>query len=199
MKGQSVYRRLASVLLTGLFTLGMVMGSVLLSEIDPAMVVESPTRSVTLPTSTLYPTLSLETPALTPEPVSSPTSSPTPASPLVEQCTPPAGWLPHEVKADETLLTLAWFSHTSVYELMEANCLDTTEIRPGTILYLPPATQATPTPYHCEGPPPSWRVIYVQAGDTLYSLAVRYGTTIEAIRRANCLVDYTVYLSLIHI
>jgi LysM repeat protein len=52
----------------------------------------------------------------------------------------------------------------------------------------------TPSPYvtpiatfvSC-GAPAGWIYYYVNAGDTLYSIGVRYGVSVEALQRANCL------------
>ena len=40
---------------------------------------------------------------------------------------------------------------------------------------------------------PAWRYHVVAAGDTLYSIAGRYGTSVEAIQRANNLADATIH------
>jgi LCP family protein required for cell wall assembly len=50
----------------------------------------------------------------------------------------------------------------------------------------PIPTPLTPAP--CV-PPQDWGVHTVQAGDTLYSLAQRYGTNVDSLSRANCVED----------
>ena len=72
--------------------------------------------------------------------------------------------------------------------------MDAPAIYPGQQIYLPPAFYVSPTPepYPC-GPPLGWVVYTVQPGDTLYSLSVRFGVGIDAIRQANCLSGYTIY------
>ncbi len=189
---KEVLLRLAGVFLTGVLTLALVLGSVQLAQVDPMLVFVPPARTPRGPTPTYYPTLAA-TPTAEPFPTALQTS--TPRSELIARCEPPAGWLPYTVRPGETLVTLAWRAQTNVHVLAQANCLGIQEVRAGEIVYLPPVAVITPTaqPYVC-GPPPGWRIAYVRRGDTLYALSVRYGTTIEAIRRANCLRGYAIYV-----
>lgn len=188
MESRSLLRLLGAIL-TGILTLGMVLGSVLLVQVDPMLVAQRPTRVIQLPTTTLYPTLPPSTPGTPQIPDVSPTPMPT-----LTPCAWPTGWRPYTVQAGDTLTLLASAARSSVYLLMQANCLVTPDIQPGDVVYLPPIAFMTPTPvvYRC-GPPSTWRIVYVQRGDTLYSLAQRYGTTVEAVRQANCMVDDRIY------
>lgn len=181
--------RLLSGLLSGFLMLGMVLGSAWLAQVDPALVVVRPTYHVTFPTPTLYPTHTSTTLPTSPEPAVSPTPTETP---LPGECPLPAGWIAYAVREGDTLFALAWAAQTNVYALMQANCLTSMEIAAGAILYLPPTVYATVTPIPC-GPPPHWQIVYVNVGDTLYSLSVRYGATVAAIRQANCILGDTVY------
>jgi len=189
VKGRSL-SRLAGGLITGLLLLLLILGSTQLAQVDPTLVRPRPTRIALGPTATLYPTLAPTTPTATAGVTAGP--SPTPRSSLVVQCTPPPGWLPHLVQPGETIFTLAWSTQTSALILMQANCRPAPEVAPGDLLYLPPLPLATATPYRC-GPPASWRLYYVKPGDTLFRLALTYGTTIDAIRQANCLTSYNLY------
>ena len=66
--------------------------------------------------------------------------------------------------------------------------------RPGEPTYTPsPTPQPSNTaPAAAACPPPAgWSAIYVQAGDTIESLAQFYGTTSQALKQANCLVGNT--------
>lgn len=184
----SLYRLLTG-LLSGFLMFGMVLGSGWLAQMDPTLVVVRPTYHITLPTPTLYPTHTATTPTTSPEPALSPTPTETA---LPGECPLPAGWIAYQVREGDTLFALAWAARTNVYALMQANCLTSMEIVAGIILYLPPTVYATVTPIPC-GPPPHWQIAYVNAGDTLYSLSVRYGTTVVAIRQANCIRGDTVY------
>ncbi len=191
MESRSLPRFLGAII-AGTFTLTMVMGSVFLTQVDATLMVQRPTRvAQQLPTTTLYPTLTPFTPGALETPVYSPTPGPTPTP-----CIYPSDWLPYEVQVGETLAQFVEVANSSIAALMAANCLDSAEIYPGDVIYLPPIAFTTPTPviaYRC-GPPPTWRfVYYVRRGDTLYSLATRYGTTVEAIIRANCLVSNQIY------
>ncbi len=181
--------RLLGAIFTGIVILGMVLGSVLLVQVDPMLVAQRSTRVIQLPTTTLYPTLPPSTPGTpqTPPPPPTATFTPTP-------CSWPADWLPYTVEVGDTLASLASAARSSVYLLMRGNCLDSSDIQPGNVIYLPPLALATPTrvPPRC-GPPTWWILVKVQPGDTLYSLALRYGTTVEAIRWANCLKDYNIF------
>lgn len=60
----------------------------------------------------------------------------------------------------------------------------------GTATATPTRPAATPTPA-C-GPPPTWVRVRVLPGETLFRLAVRYGTTVAQLQWANCLGSSTV-------
>lgn len=185
------------VLLAG----ALVMGALWLSAVDRALAPSRPPTSTPetagwvtpfIPTVlVLSPTPSVgETP---PSPPPSPTQGPTPTPPsvLYPTCTPPAGWRPYSVQPGDTLYSLAWRAGTSPLLIQQANCLVGETLTPGRILYLPPQFFTTPTQVPC-GPPPGWIRYIVQPGDTLWNLSVRLGTSMEAIRRANCMTDYTI-------
>jgi LysM repeat protein len=53
----------------------------------------------------------------------------------------------------------------------------------------PPSPTAT-----CAAPPADWTTYHVQRGDTLYGLAKRHGTTLDAVIAANCLRSTTIYV-----
>jgi LysM repeat protein len=148
------------------------------------------------------------TPQATPIPTWPPTFTPTPP------CLPPASWRPYVVQPGDTLLILATRYGTSTGAIMQANCLSSPTLYPGQHLYLPPVYMTpTPTPVHmtptptptyitptptlsptpCE-PPADWQIYVVQRGDTLYSLAQRYNTTVYAIVQANCLTSQAIYV-----
>ena len=162
------------------------------------MTAQSPWRPLSFATPTLYPTASpptLRPPQATPQPtteVASTTPSPAPSafpSPTQEAiCPMPAGWQRYQVVEGDTVYSLAEASvQTNVQELLRANCLDAVRaLEPGEWFYVPVLATATPVVYRCNHPA-NWRQVQVRAGETLYALAVRYGTTVEALRQANCL------------
>lgn len=188
-----------------LVSVGMLLGGFLLSRLDGVGVRLPPTPVAALsPTPflpTFVPTLSPSSASQATEPPSTaetgvpatpaPSAQPT-LQPLPTGCAYPAGWRIYTVQPGDTLSGLALRAGIGLSVLMQANCLDTSDIQAGQPLYVPPAFYATPTlPYRC-GPPLNWVIYTVQRGDTLYSLSRRFGVSIEAIRRANCLIGYTI-------
>ena len=198
---------LGSVVVT-VISVGMLIGSFLLSQLDTSGVRPTATRAGAASVLTPTPILPTGTsvPGATTLPASSPVAtdtveppmltlslspSPTSAMPMVPTCPQPAGWFVYTVRQGDTLVSLAWRAGVTALALKDANCLSTLAVQPGQQIYLPPAFYATPTPWSC-GPPLGWTVYIVQRGDTLYSLSLRFGVGIDAIRRANCLPDYTI-------
>ena len=199
-------------LVVTLISVGMLLGGFLLSQLDTlgvrpppiqedAVLLPSPTLFLPTitPTPTLSPTASLSPPPPATETASpsapTPSVSPTLPSPLMPSCPRPPGWIVYIVQQGDTLAGLAWRAGVTKLVLMQANCLSTLTLYSGQQIYLPPTFYASPTPppYVC-GPPLGWVVYVVQPGDTLYSLSLRFGVGIDAIRRANCLLDYsTIY------
>lgn len=82
------------------------------------------------------------------------------------------------VKAGDTLYSIAARYKTTVATIAKANNITNTNVlRVGQVLKMP----GTPPP-----PPPATATTYtVKAGDTLYSIATRYKTTVAAIAKAN--------------
>ncbi|HFD40899.1 MAG TPA: LysM peptidoglycan-binding domain-containing protein [Anaerolineae bacterium] len=140
------------------------------------------TASPPAPTATPSPTA---TATATAAPTAS--ASPTPALSPTAACPPPAGWTAYVVQPGETLTALAWRFWTTEYALMQANCLSSRLLQAGQILYVPNVTPRPPC-----GRPPGWVPYVVRRGDTLYSLAARYGITVAALKQANCLQGDTI-------
>jgi len=198
-----------------LISVGMLLGSFLLSQLDTVGVRPPPTQVgvVLFPSPTPFlPTLvpgapapgpsptTLPSPLLTAAdtiapPVTVPSASPGPTSLPVVGCPKPPGWVVYTVQAGDTLSSLAWRVGIDELTVMQANCLSTLVVYPGQQIYLPPTLYASPTPrpYRC-GPPLGWAIYYVRPGDTLYSLSIRFGVGIDAIRQANCLPNYVIYV-----
>lgn len=159
-----------------LASFAFLMGSFSLSLAEGNMVGWTPTSP---PTATGE---ALTTPGDTPLP---PPPSPTPSlPPPPTNCPPPAGWLPYVVQPGDTLASLAADYQLSSAELGQANCLLTSSLLPGVVVYVPPVL--TPTPVPC-GPPTGWVTHVVRPGDTLYQLSQAYGVTVAELRQANCL------------
>ena len=64
--------------------------------------------------------------------------------------------------------------------LIEANCLGTEELIPGTILYVP-GIPPTESPIQC-GPPPGWIFYTVRPGDTLYHIGLAFGVSVTELQ-----------------
>lgn len=204
-RGAAGFRTMLTSLMLTVLSIGLLLGGFTLTHLDTAglrppatsVAMLSPSPTFFLPTMTSTPSPpspEATTPPQPPTGTAAP-STPTPSSPLLPTCQPPAGWTVYIVRPGDTLYRLALRTGVTALTLAEANCLSTLTIYAGQRLYLPPSLYLTPTPRTepC-GPFPGWVVYIVQPGDTLYSLARRFGTSQEAIRRANCLIGYTIYV-----
>jgi len=88
----------------------------------------------------------------------------------------------HVVQTGDTLYSLARRYGTTVEAIMQANGLLTYNIRIGDVLWIPAGF-----------PPPGPIVHIVQPGETLFSIARKYNTTVAAIMAANNLKTTTIY------
>lgn len=82
----------------------------------------------------------------------------------------------HTVQRSESLWAIAQQYNTSIQNIVEANGLDSNNIVPGLALYIP------------NGQLPI-RLYEIKSGDTLWSIAIRYNTTIDNIIDANPQMD----------
>jgi len=120
------------------------------------------------------------------------TLSPTATVPPPTSCPPPSGWIPITVQSNDNLATLAVRYKVPADLISAANCLFSSDLRTGTILYVPPIP--TPTDIPC-GPPAGWASYIVQRGDTMYSLSHAYGVSILQLQFANCIPAFQYNLS----
>jgi LysM repeat protein len=191
---QGIFIALASIgLLLGGFSLSLAEGNSLATATATASFTST---SVPTPTPTLVPTSSPTWQVFTPSAFTTPLpDSPTPfptwtptltitQPPTPANCPPPFGWLVYFVQPGETLDSIAARYRISTAELQSANCLLTTELIPGVVIYVTPMRTQTPLP--C-GAPVNWVVYYVQPGDTLFRLGQAYGISVAELQRANCL------------
>lgn len=148
--------------------------------------ISTPTPSLTptpLPTGTPVPTVTpsaTATPASTEPPAPGATATPATATPTptATPTTVPATRA-YVVRAGDTLFSLALRFNTSVAALQAANGLGSrTDLFAGQTLLIPVAVTAT-------GPAPAVGAYVVQPGDTLFRLALRFGTTVTALQAAN--------------
>lgn len=136
-------------------------------------------ENVPLATATFAPTL---------EPLPEETPTPTPIP------TPSAGGvIRHTVRQGETLLAIAGQYNVTVEEIQAANNLTGVLIRVGDELIIPvqlPATGVEGEPAEASGTTVESRFEYtVTPGDTVVSIAARFGSSVDAILRANGLSD----------
>jgi LysM repeat protein len=137
-----------------------------------------------LPTFT--PTITL-TPTITP----SPTTTPTPTqTPLPTETPTPIPPIEYVVQSGDSLLAIGLEFNLTIEELIAYNQLESEFIVEGQSLFIPPPT---PTP----GPPPTpipgqptataaaFTLHTVRSGDTLSTIAEKYGVSVSEIRAAN--------------
>jgi LysM repeat protein len=162
----------------------------------------TPTSTATVPTATHTPTstaTSTPTGTVVP-PTSTPTATSTPTGTVVPPTStptptptatlPPGPTITYVVRTGDTLYSIAYRFCVSVRDLMVANGITNPNyIRVGQVLTIPNPC-STPPPTRTPPAPRPTRTIYVvQPGDTLYSIARRFGTTVWAIARANHIVN----------
>lgn len=135
MTVKNLWQALRGIMIA-LASIGLLFGGLSLS------LAEGRLTAVPAPTLTLPPTSSPTWQPFTP-PADSPTPPPptwTPSlPPPPTTCPPPPGWLPYVVQPGDTLDKLAAYYQISNAELGQANCLLTTELLPGVIIYVPRA------------------------------------------------------------
>lgn len=95
---------------------------------------------------------------------------------------PPATTTRYTVRAGDTLYSIARRYGVTVQQIVTANRLaNANVIRVGQVLVIPGRTGSTPPAPQ----PPATRRHTVRAGETLYSIARRYGVTVQRIASAN--------------
>jgi LysM repeat protein len=107
-------------------------------------------------------------------------------------CPPPAGWIAISVQPGDDLVTLALRYQTTPENLRAANCLFSSDLPIGSIIYVPSIPTQTNVP--C-GPPPGWVRYTVRPGNTLTSLSQAFGVSIAQLQFANCMPASQYYLT----
>jgi LysM repeat protein len=115
-------------------------------------------------------------------------SSATPQPVVQAKCVPSSSWRLYTVEQGESLSSLAWRYWTGAESLVQANCLKSYSVSPGQRIYIPNIE-----PRQSRGRPSGWVAYLIQRGDTLSSIARRAGTTVTALKQANCLTSDRVY------
>jgi hypothetical protein len=123
-------------------------------------------------------------PSSTPLPSPTRTASPTPG--VAEACKPPNDWEPYTVGPGESWTSLAQrFATTSAF-LQQSNCLADGELHEGDRIYMPKGSSIPAAARWLCGPPPTWVKYRVQPEDTLSSIALRCGSSVDNLKQANC-------------
>ncbi|KAB3532821.1 LysM peptidoglycan-binding domain-containing protein [Alkaliphilus serpentinus] len=102
-----------------------------------------------------------------------------PGPPTPPPTTCPIGTNPYTIKAGDTFYNLSIRFNTTVDAIRRANPnVNPDNLQIGQVICMP----GSPTPPAC---PNGTEAYTIQAGDTFFSLARRFNTTVDAIRRAN--------------
>ncbi|NLJ86506.1 MAG: LysM peptidoglycan-binding domain-containing protein [Firmicutes bacterium] len=89
----------------------------------------------------------------------------------------------YTVRSGDTLFAIARTQGVSLDALRAANpAVDPNRLSIGQLICIPTGAAPGPAPGVC---PPNTFAYTIRAGDTFFALAQRFGTTVEAIRRAN--------------
>lgn len=146
------------------------------------------TPTPTSPSTTPTPTST--SPSMTPTatPTATPTPTQTPVTPTPTHV--PGQQIIYVVRTGDTLYSIARQFGVTVQALMQINGIYNPHyIQVGQRLIIPRPGDVTPIPPTPWPPQPNPIVHIVQRGDTLYSLARRFGTTVQAIAQWNHIVN----------
>lgn len=179
--------------------IGTILGSVVLSINEGAIAAlpiasPIPTDMFVMPPLTIVPAATdslFETPAASTTAATTSVPGETP-SPTPTVCPIPVGWQRYTVSVFDTIEGIAARFGITVAMVMQGNCLPAAILSFGQTIYVP-STAPTPTPPPCT-PPAGWAVYIVRPGDTLTGLAARYGLSVVALMRANCLTATSIYV-----
>lgn len=182
---------LASGLLIGLIVATTVFGALVLSVrgSQPVAISELPLPTATIQVAPPSPTAAISaTPPAVTSSLAAPSATPT-ATPT--SCPIPPDWQRYSVGPFDTLSSIAQRFNLTPDQLMQSNCLSEASVTMGQTIYVPPF-RPTSTPVPCF-PPFNWARYIVQPGDTLSSIAYRYGISLYTLMLANCLSTTYIY------
>jgi LysM repeat protein len=192
-------RGLGNALVIALVSMALVAGALTISSIEFTQT-ESPTATLeVLPspvpltaTPSLVPSATPDFSLISATPSIIPSFTVTSTPPA--NCQIPSGWLQITVQAGETLASIAAKYRALPADVQRANCLPTSNVVPGTIIYVPPVPPNTTAA--CIQGRAGWTKSYtVRAGDNLYRIGYDHYTTLDDMRRVNCRVGDTIYVN----
>lgn len=174
-------RQIGASLLLALFSVALVIGGISLALAESYIpVIPTPTE-----TPVLAPVIHTFTPTSQVVEFFTPTFPPPTVTILPPtSCPPPAGWIAVSVQPGDTLAIIASRYQSTPEQLLIANCLFSSNLPTGSIVYVPSVPTQTSIP--C-GPPFGWVRYTVQPGNTLVSLSQVFGVSIAQLQFANCL------------
>ena len=180
------FRQVVGSMLLAMFSVALVIGGISLALAESYVpVIPTPTETQALipiintftPTSQMveFFTPTLPTPTL---------PTPTQTIPPPTTCPPPAGWIAVSVQPGDTLAALAARYRSTPEQLLVSNCLFSSNLPIGSIVYVPYVPTQTSIP--C-GPPVGWIRYTVGPGINLTGLSQIFGVSIAQLQFANCL------------
>lgn len=191
-----VIRQVILGFLAATLSAALLIGSLSISLLEGNM------RRALAPSATITPSPTPLPPGFTPSatatlqpglPTYTPTQTLTPSITPTQRCVYPSDWVMIYTQPGDTLEILAERYHTTVAELIAKNCHRVDFLLPGIPFYVPylePTPTLTATP--C-GPYPGWVIYIIRVGDTLYSLALYFHTTVTDLKLANCLPNSDIF------
>ncbi len=172
LKWASIVLSVVGALFLALALIAVPRHFVLFSSQSTALHAVTPTSDTITLAPSLAPTV-IRTFPVTSSPTYKPTNTAVPISSV----------LTYTVRADDTLFGIALQYGTTVIAIKSTNGLTSDNIFPGDVLTIPASTTVIATlPTPTSGNQTSHVVV---SGETLISIAERYGTTVEAIQSAN--------------
>ncbi|KAA0276836.1 MAG: LysM peptidoglycan-binding domain-containing protein [Chloroflexi bacterium] len=179
-------REFGNALVAAFLSIGLTLGALSISlvgfvpeETEVSTLTPIPSPIPVTATNTFPPTSTL---------ISTITSSTFTATSTIAQstnCPPPTGWILIYVQPGDTLESLAARYGTTGEILRGGNCLVSSSLLPGTRIFVP--NQPTSIPAACTPGAAGWIKNYVvKANDTLFSIALAYSTTLDALKKVNC-------------
>jgi LysM repeat protein len=186
-------RQIGGSLLLALFSIALVVGGISLALAE-SYVPQIPTPTETLPPTSIFNpnATGTGTPIFAVASLTPDTPSPSATIPPPTSCPPPAGWIAVSVQPGDNLQILASRYQSTTESLSAANCLFSSDLPTGSIVYVPPFPTQTSVP--C-GPPPGWVRYTVQPGNTLTSLSLAFGVSVTQLQFANCMPANQFYLA----